>query len=115
MTTFAAESAIWYPASVAVSAGFTGVTAAPSRHAAKSATTNSTRLGSMTATTSPLPTPRRRRDAAAASTHARNPALVKLHRIVGDARGIGVAHRPYIGQYRKMHVGSFVTARFSAL
>jgi hypothetical protein len=49
----AAASSIWYRASRAVSAGLTGVTAAPSRHAANMLVTSSTRLGSMIASTSP--------------------------------------------------------------
>ena len=53
----AAESVSWRVTSSAVSAGLTGVTAAPTRHAANSATTNSTRLRSLSATTSPGPIP----------------------------------------------------------
>ncbi len=71
-TTTAPESATWWPASVAVKVGLTGVAAAPSRHAAMIVTSSSTRLGSITATTDPAVTPRAASCSATASTRSPN-------------------------------------------
>ena len=70
-----AQSSTWYCISVRVSEGLTGVAAAPSRQAANSETTSSTRLGRAIATTSPAPTPRRASSAAARATRSAKAAL----------------------------------------
>ena len=56
-TRVAPASSIWYRASCAVRAGLTGVTAAPSRHAANMLVMSSTRFGSMMASTPPAAQP----------------------------------------------------------
>jgi hypothetical protein len=72
MTSRAPESVSWWAASVAVNAGLTGVAVAPSRQAANSTSTSSTRFGNITATTSPASTPWARSCAAVTSTRSAN-------------------------------------------
>src|SRR5580704_9264536 len=74
-TRVAPASSIWYRASCAVRAGLTGVTAAPSRHAANMLVMSSTRFGSMMASTPPGRSPAACKTPASAVTRSAKPVL----------------------------------------
>src|SRR5690606_13572308 len=77
----------WCPASISVNAGLMGVTVPPRRHAAKRHTTSSTRLVSITASTSPRPKPSRASRPATASARASSSAWVRRIRSSATAGG----------------------------
>ena len=84
-TSTAPESSSWWAASASVKVGLIGVTAAPAHHAPKSVMMSSTRLGSMTATMSPGPTPSARRRCAKRSAQRRSSSRVSAIRSSASA------------------------------
>ena len=96
-TSVASASSSWYRASCAVSAGLTGVTAAPRRQAANMLVTSSTRFCIMIARTSPRPSPASASRAAAAATAVANCVLSSVWRSSARHGPRGFLHARWSG------------------
>ncbi len=101
----APESDIWYPASRGVKVGLMGVTAAPTRHAPRMATSSSIELGSITATHRSVADAQGAQLLREPGRLALEASVAQLTTHIADGGGIGSGRRTVPGQLRQTRMG----------